>query len=218
MRVSHPVRSLPARLADGSFLWFLVFLLLLISARAVPVLAQQVADSTASTPGISTGSSVSPPAGRWLPRRVPDSAQVRAVIQGVFRAAERMDVAALDTLYAGDSLTVVEGAGINRGWADYRDHHLVPELREMKGLQYRPEQIEVHVNGDLAWALFRYTLVAESGGHTADVVGRGTAVLERHVGATIGANGGPKRGRWVMRHIQTSGRARRPGDPPRSQL
>ncbi len=137
-----------------------------------------------------------------------DSARVSAVIRAVFSAAERQDIAALDTLYAGDSLTVIEGAGINRGWADYRDHHLVPELREMKGLQYRPEEIVVHPRGDIAWAMFRYTLVAESGGHTADVVGRGTAILERRDMA-----GG---GRWVLRHIQTSGRARRPADPPRN--
>ncbi len=146
-----------------------------------------------------------------VPRAVnsADTAQVRAVIQAVFSAAERQDIAALDTLYAGDSLTVIEGAGINRGWADYRDHHLVPELREMKGLEYRPEDIVVHIRGDLAWALFQYTLVAESGGHTADVVGRGTAIFERR-NAARGSS-------WVMRHIQTGGRARRATDPPRKR-
>ncbi|MGI8547513.1 MAG: YybH family protein [Gemmatimonadaceae bacterium] len=133
---------------------------------------------------------------------------MRAVIQAVFRAAERQDVAALDTLYAGDSLTVIEGAGINRGWADYRDHHLVPELREMKGLEYRPDEIVVHMRGDLAWSLFHYTLVVQSAGHTADVIGRGTAVLERR--------DAPRGSRWVLRHIHTSGRARRPTDPPRN--
>jgi hypothetical protein len=35
-------------------------------------------------------------------------------------ANQRADMAALDTLYAGDSLTVFESAGINRGWKDYR--------------------------------------------------------------------------------------------------
>ncbi len=136
-----------------------------------------------------------------------DTGTVRAVIQAVFKAAERQDIAALDTLYAGDSLTVIEGAGINRGWADYRDHHLVPELREMKGLEYQPEEIVVHIRGDMAWALFRYTLVAQSEGRTADVIGRGTAILERQYT--------PRGRRWVVRHIHTSGRARRPADPPR---
>ena len=137
-----------------------------------------------------------------------DTAAVRAVIQAVFKAAERQDIAGLDTLYAGDSLTVIEGAGLNRGWADYRDHHLVPELREMNGLEYQPQEIVVNVRGDIAWALFRYTLVAKSQGRTADVIGRGTAVLERQ--------DTPHGSRWVVRHIHTSGRPRRQTDPPRN--
>lgn len=137
---------------------------------------------------------------------VPDSVMVRRVVEATFGAAERRDMAALDTLYAGDSLTVIEGAGINRGWSDYRDRHLGPELGEMQGLRYRPYDFEVHVNGDQAWTIFRYTLTAESQGRHADVVGRGTAILER----TARGSGGR---RWVVRHIHTSGRARRAGDP-----
>ena len=131
-----------------------------------------------------------------------DQSQITAVLQALFAASERGDLAALDTLFAGDSLTVIEGAGINRTWADYRDHHLGPEMKEMKHLQYRPADIEVHLAGNTAWAIFRYSLKAEVDGKPADVVGRGTAILERR---------GP---RWVVRHTHTSGRARRPSDPP----
>ena len=128
-------------------------------------------------------------------------AEVRATLEALFRAVETGDMAALDTLYAGDSLTVVEGAGINRGWADYRDHHLAPELREMSGFQYRPADVEAHVSGDVAWALFRYTIRGRAGERDLDLVGRGTAILER------------RGSRWVVRHTQTSSRARRPTDP-----
>lgn len=131
-----------------------------------------------------------------------EAARVGATVRALFAAAERGDVAALDTLYAGDSLTVVEGAGINRGWADYRDHHLGPELKEMKGFRYRPFEIEARVSGNLAWAMFRYALQGEAGGRAIDALGRGTAILER------------RGGRWVVRHTQTSSRARRPTDPP----
>jgi ketosteroid isomerase-like protein len=137
-----------------------------------------------------------------LPAQTADAARVSATIEALFRAAERGDLAALDTLYAGDSLTVVEGAGINRGWADYRDHHLGPELKEMRNFQYRPVDIEAHVDGNTAWAIFRFTLIASMGERKIDNVGRGTAILERR-----GA-------RWVVRHTQTTSRARRPGDPP----
>jgi uncharacterized protein (TIGR02246 family) len=131
----------------------------------------------------------------------PAEAEVRATLEALFQAAERNDLAALDTLYAGDSLTVIEGAGIDRGWTNYRDHHLAPELKDFQDFQYRPTEIEAHVSGDLAWAIFRYTLKARVGERTIDNVGRGTAVLER------------RDGRWIVRHTQTTSRARRPSDP-----
>ena len=132
---------------------------------------------------------------------VGDAAKVAATVRALFAASERNDMVALDTLYAGDSLTIFEGAGVNRGWADYRDHHLGPELKEMKNLQYQAADLEVHVEGGTAWVLFRYALKADMNGRAADVFGRGTAIVER-------------RGtRWVVRHMQTGGRARRPSDP-----
>lgn len=134
-----------------------------------------------------------------------DEARATAVLRAVFAAAERNDMRALDSLYAGENLTVIEGAGINRGWSDYRDHHLAPELKVMKNFGYRPLDIEMHVTGSTAWATFRYTLKAEMNGRTIDNVGRGTAVLERRNGAST---------QWVVRHTQTSSRARRASDPP----
>jgi len=130
-----------------------------------------------------------------------EAPRVAATLLAVFAASERNDMAALDSLYAGDSLTIFEGTGVNRGWADYRDHHLGPELREMKNLQYRPSGLEVHVAENSAWVLFRYTLKADANGRFADVVGLGTAILERRSAG------------WVVRHMHTSGRARRATDP-----
>ncbi len=132
----------------------------------------------------------------------PDAQRAATTLRALFAAAERHDLAALDTLYAGDSLTVVEGAGINRGWADYRDHHLAPELKEMKHFRYRPYEIVARTSGDLAWVMFSYGIQAEMGTRALDQVGRGTAILER------------RGSKWVVRHTQTSSRARRPTDPP----
>ena len=130
------------------------------------------------------------------------AAEAAASIRALFAAAERHDLAALDTLYASDSLTVIEGAGINRTWADYRDHHLAPEMTEMKNFRYRPFEMEARTAGNLGWAIFRYALQADVNGRAVDIVGRGTAILERRAD------------RWVVRHTQTSGRPRRPTDPP----
>lgn len=135
-------------------------------------------------------------------RPTAEEAAVASAIAAVFAAVERADLAALDTLYAGDSLTVGEGAGLDRTWKSYRDHHLAPELKEMRHMRYRPAEIEARVSGDLAWAIFRYTLSGEVGERKLDLVGRGTAILER------------RNGRWIVRHTQTSSRARRPTDPP----
>lgn len=131
--------------------------------------------------------------------------QATAVIRAVFAAAERADMAALDTLYAGDSLTVFESAGINRGWKDYRDHHLAPELKEMVGFKYRPIEITTRIDGNLAWATVSYALQAKEGTRTIDNFGRGTYILERA--------GTGDAARWVVRHSHTASRARRPNDP-----
>lgn len=131
-----------------------------------------------------------------------DAAQVGATVRALFAAIERGDLAALDSLYAGDSATIVEGAGINRGWADYRDHHLGPELKETTNFRYRPFEIEARTAGDLGWATFRYALSGTVGAQALDLVGRGTAILER------------RGNRWVLRHTHTSYRQRRPADPP----
>lgn len=123
-------------------------------------------------------------------------------IQALFAAAERGDLAALDTLYAGDSLLVIEGAGINRGWRDYRDNHLAPELKDFRNFQYRPFEIEARVAGEIAWVTYRYAIAAELPDRKVDAIGRGTAILE-------------KRGaKWVVRLTQTASRARRATDPP----
>lgn len=131
-----------------------------------------------------------------------DAAGVGATVRALFAAIERGDLVALDSLYAGDSATIVEGAGINRGWADYRDHHLGPELKEMRNFRYRPFEIEARTTGNLGWATFRYALSGNMGEQALDLVGRGTAILER------------RGNRWLVRHTHTSYRTRRPTDPP----
>lgn len=134
-----------------------------------------------------------------------DQIGAEATIRALFSAIERKDLATLDTLYAGDSLTVVEGAGVNRGWADYRDTHLGPELREMQNFRYRPFEIQTRTSANVAWATFRYAMSADMGERKIDAIGRGTAILER------------RGGKWVVRHTQTTSRARRPTDPAMPQ-
>lgn len=130
----------------------------------------------------------------------PDEAAVRRTVEAVATLSAAKNLEGLDTIFAPDPwVQVIEGAGVNVGWTDYRDHHLRPELAEMEHFTYRFFEIEPQVRGDVAWAPFRYELATDTPqGHVA-VEGRGTAVLEKHGG------------RWLIVHLHTSGRRKSGG-------
>lgn len=130
--------------------------------------------------------------------QTPDHEAVRRVVEAVAELSQAKDLAALDTLYAPDTwVRIIEGAGVNQGWADYRDHHLKPELAEFDNFKYRYYEIEPQVRGSVAWAPFRYELSVDTPRGHVEVEGRGTAILEK------------RNGRWVIVHMHTSGRRRR---------
>lgn len=124
-----------------------------------------------------------------------------AVVRAAFAHSEAGNLGGLDTLYTSDA-TIIEGAGLDRSWINYRDHHLAPELKEFQDFRYRPGEIEVTVDGNTAWVMFRYTLSATMGERKIDNVGRGTMILKL------------EGGRWRIRHSHTSSRARRATDAP----
>ena len=129
-----------------------------------------------------------------------DAAAVRRVVGAVAALSQAKDLAALDTLHAPDPwVRIIEGAGVNNGWVDYRDHHLKPELAEFTNFRYRYFEIEPQVRGGMAWAPFRYELAVDTPQGHVEVEGRGTAILE-------------KRGdRWLIVHLHTSGRRKGAG-------
>jgi ketosteroid isomerase-like protein len=97
---------------------------------------------------------------------------------------EKNDLAMASQVWANDeSLTIFESGHANYGWADYRDHHLVPEMGEMKNTKYEFSDIRVHLAGNTAWATLKYTIAAnviENGkSRHVDGGGLGTAILEK---------------------------------------
>jgi hypothetical protein len=54
-------------------------------------------------------------------------------------ALNAKDLDRLARFYQPD-VTICDGGGVNTGWADYRDHHLGPELCEIEGLRLAPER------------------------------------------------------------------------------
>lgn len=126
-----------------------------------------------------------------------DVQAVRTVIESLAALAQAGDLEAMGALYApGRGVHIIEGAGVNHGWEEYRDHHLAPELERLHNLEYRYFAIEPVVRGDLSYAPFRYELKADTPQGPVEVEGRGTAVLER-------TNAG-----WKIVHMHTSGRRR----------
>jgi ketosteroid isomerase-like protein len=132
-----------------------------------------------------------------------ESEHVRAVLLGNVAAFERGDMATLNALWANDdSVTVFEQGHANYGWADYRDNHLGPEMKEMKNTKYALSDIKVKVAGTTAWATFKYTISADVGSRHVDGGGLGTAVLEK------------REGRWQIVHWHTSAPRRAPAPSP----
>lgn len=123
----------------------------------------------------------------------PDIDALQTLIGRHAAAIEAGDLASLDEMYAPD-VVVFENGGENRGWSDYRDHHLGPELKELKKLRYRTSNVIVTAGGDLAWAIYDYELHAVEKGAPVAVRGKGTIVFKR---APSG---------WRIAHEHTSGR------------
>src|SRR5438552_8145922 len=116
-----------------------------------------------------------------------DEAAVRDALMKSALSFEKNDMAAATQVWANDeSLTVFESGHANYGWADYRDHHLGPEMREMKNTKYAFSDIKIHLAGKTAWATLKYTISADVGEagkpRHADSAGLGTAVLEKRDG------------------------------------
>lgn len=116
-----------------------------------------------------------------------DESAVRDVLLKNAASFEKNDLAMAMQVWANDeSLIIFESGHANYGWADYRDHHLVPEMGEMKNTKYGFSDMKIHVAGNTAWATLKYTISADvmdnGKSRHVDGGGLGTAVLEKHDG------------------------------------
>lgn len=107
-----------------------------------------------------------------------DSANVRGTVLTLGREFEAGDLAGLERLFDPD-VVVFESGRVNRGWADYRDHHLAPELAALSERRLEFSNIEMRILGAMAWVTFGYRVSARAGTGPVGADGVGTAVLER---------------------------------------
>ena len=109
------------------------------------------------------------------------------------------DIGKLATMYHAD-VTIFEGSGINRGWVDYRDNHLGPELKSFQDLAWSHSNIVVHMLGDAsAYVTADYTIKYKTGDRVVDSGGIATHVLVK------------EQGNWRIRHSHTAARRRAAG-------
>ena len=132
-----------------------------------------------------------------------DEAAVRDALMKSATSFEKNDMAAATRVWANDeSVTVFESGHANYGWADYRDHHLGPEMKEMQNTKYSFSDMKVHLAGNTAWATMKYSIAADVGeaGKTRHVEGAGlaTAILEK------------RDGQWRIVHWHSSAPRRAP--------
>lgn len=126
-------------------------------------------------------------------------AEILAFFKTYDAAFNARDLQKLATLYHPD-VTIFEGAGINRGWADYRDNHLGPELKAFQDLAWAHANIVVHPLGaSAAYVTADYSIKYKTGERVVDSGGIATHVLVK------------EGGQWKIRHSQTAARRRAPG-------
>jgi ketosteroid isomerase-like protein len=166
----------------------------------------QTANSNTGANTANTAASPSSTASSTSPER--DKEAVTAVIHGVIndsqRATQNRDNVAADSRsldkYFDDDVTIVDSSGFTKGWANYRDKNLVPQLRSVAN-NHKIADLNVTVIGDMALATYRYTLDADVNGKTTSIFGYGTTVLRRR-----GSD-------WKILHTQSSGRPTKDTDP-----
>lgn len=136
-----------------------------------------------------------------------DEKAVLEVLKQNMTAFEQNDLATLDKIWANDeAVTVFENGYANYGWLDYRNHHLAPEMKEMKNVKYASSDLKLKMAEKMAWATFKYTISGDSDGKHFDSGGLGTAILEK------------RSGKWQIVHWHSSAPRRQPTSqmPPKN--
>ncbi len=133
-----------------------------------------------------------------------DVADIKQLLTSYDAAFNAKSMDRLAVFYHPD-VTIFEGGGINRGWADYRDHHLGPEMAEFLTVTFAHSQVVVQVLGAdkrTAYVTSEYSLKVHMKERDVDAGGLETLVLLK------GDDGA-----WRIRHSHTSSKRRPPAAP-----
>jgi ketosteroid isomerase-like protein len=145
--------------------------------------------------------------------------QVASALETSVKAAQSGDVNALDKVYAPDA-TIIDSTGQST-WTEYKDKNFKAQMATMASASHNVAVTKMDVFGDTAVVAFDYAINAKpeaaravlgDGPATAAVLtgsvgifGKGTMVLHR------------TNNEWKIVHVQTAGRALKPGEREKLQ-
>jgi ketosteroid isomerase-like protein len=145
--------------------------------------------------------------------------QVVSALDASVKAASSGDISTLDKIYAPDA-TIIDSTG-QSSWSEYRDKNFKSQMATMASSSHNVAVTKTHIFGDTAIVTFDYAIsskpesaraVLGEGFATAAVLtgaigiyGKGTMVLQR------------TNNDWKVVHVQTAGRAMRPGEREKLQ-
>jgi ketosteroid isomerase-like protein len=133
----------------------------------------------------------------------PRSDDIKRWLTSYDAAFSAKDLTRLAAFYHPD-VTIYEGGSVNTGWADYRDHHLGPELEEMQSPAFSRSNVTVHMldkERRAAYVTSEYRLKTRLKDRDIDAAGLETLIVVKS-----------SEGTWKIRHSHTSSR-RRPASP-----
>lgn len=128
-----------------------------------------------------------------------DVAAVKAVLGAYKSALERRDLTGVERLFATDN-EVIESGKVEGTYADYRDHHIGPELGHFESFQFSDYVAKVRVEGALALVTetYRYTIRLKDKPEPIERQGVATSVLRK------------SDGQWRFVSMHSSSRAPKP--------
>lgn len=109
-----------------------------------------------------------------------DTAAVKTVLSSYKSALERQDLTGVEQLFAAEN-EVIESGKIEGTYADYRDHHIGPELGHFKSFRFFDYNVNVRLEGELALATetYRYKIELKDKPEAIERQGAASSVLKK---------------------------------------
>jgi ketosteroid isomerase-like protein len=108
----------------------------------------------------------------------PEQVAVRRVVEQFEEGLKNRDLTKIEPLMAAD-LVALENGHRNDGWADFRDHHLVPEMKEPMPPS-KTEIVKVVATATMGWAYTKTEMqVTTKSGEKRDVLLWSVYILEK---------------------------------------